>query len=125
MEEHDFNFGHFQWIEFEEFPEIIEKIRKQFKTAGILELLKELNHMENEPNENKDIQSTKLTTIKRLIASKLDFFDNAHADYLIDTLSGYVEANEEDIKRLEKVHKAHRHDKNKAFTSKPIKSRSS
>ena len=119
MKPHDFKFEHFKWAENEENFDIMERIRKQFKTAGILELLKELDHMENEPNENKSIQSTKLTTIKRLIASKLDLFDNEHGYFLIDTLPGYIETNEEDIKKLEKTHKAHRHDKDKSFSSVP------
>ena len=120
MKEYDFKFGHFKWIEHEENPEIINKIRKRFKGAGILELLKELDHMENEPNENRDLQATRLSTIKRLIAIKLDLFDNAHGDYLIDTLPGHIEENEGDIKKLEKAYKAHRHDKDKAFSSLPI-----
>lgn len=120
MKDYDFKFEHFKWIEHEENIEVIERIRKQFKTAGILELLKELDHMENEPNENRDIQSTKLTTIKRLIAIKLDLVDNEHGNYLIDTLPGHIEENEGDIEKLEKAYKAHRHDKDKSFSSVPV-----
>ena len=120
MKDHDFKFGSFKWIEQEEFPEIVKSIRKTFRTAGILELLAELDHMENEPNENKEIQETKLITIKRLIAIKRDLFDNEHGDYLIDTLPGYVEANEAKIKKIEKTHKTHRHDKDKSFSSVPV-----
>lgn len=120
MKEYDFKFDPFKWIKHEEFPEIIESIRKTFRTAGILELLNELDHMENEPNENKDVQNTKLTTIKRLIAVKLDLFDNDHADYLIETIPGYIEENERKLRKLEKTHKAHRHDKDRSFSSVPI-----
>ena len=120
MKDYDFKFEHFKWIEHEENLEIIESIRKQFKTAGILELLKELDHMENEPNENEDVQSTKLTTIKRLIAIKLDLVDNEHGDYLIDTLPVHIEENEENIDYLKTAYKAHRHDKDKSFSSVPV-----
>ena len=120
MEDHDFKFDPFKWIEYEDHPEIIEKIRERFKDAGILEMLTELDHMENEPNEDKSVQLTKLKTIKRLIAVKLDLFDNSHAYYLIDTLPGYIEANATEIRKLEKRFKEHRHDKDKSFSSVPI-----
>ena len=117
MEDHDFKFPSFKWIEHEENPEIIEKIRERFKDSGIIDLLKELDHMENEPNEDKEIQETKLTTIKRLIAIKLDLFDNEHGDYLIDTLPGYIEETERKLQKLKTAYNEHRHDNNKSFSS--------
>lgn len=119
MEDHDYKFDSFKLIDYEEHPEIIEKIRKLYRDSGIIELLKELDHMENEPNINERVQETRLKTIKRLIAIKLDLVDNDHADYMIDTLPGYIEHNEKEIKKLEKKYLKHRHDKDKAFSSVP------
>lgn len=120
MEDHNFKFDSFGYPEHEDFPKIIEQIRERFKDAGIMDLLKELDHMENEPNEAKEIQETKLITIKKLIAIKLDLFDNEHGYYLIDTLPGYIERNESLIAKLWLAFKEHRHDKNKSFSSVPV-----
>jgi hypothetical protein len=127
MEDHDFKFDPWKWIKHEDYPDVINKIRKRFKDAGILEMLAELDHMENEPNLDKYIQNTKLDTIKKIIAVKLGLVDNAHWEYLIDTLPGYIEANEGKIQRaraqiqqLAKEHKTHRHDKDKSFSSVPV-----
>ena len=120
MKDHDFKFDSFKWIEHEDHPEIIEKIRERFKDAGILDLLAELDHVTNKPDEEKYMQIIKLTTIKRLISIKLDLFDNEHAEYLIETLPGYIEENDRQIKKLEKRFKEHRHDKDKSFSSVPV-----
>ena len=120
MKDHDYKFGHFKWIEHEDHPEIVEKIRERFKDSGIIDLLTELDHMENEPNLTAEIQEMKLLTIKRLIAIKLDLFDNEHGNFLVDTLPGYVKNNEGQIRKLEKKYLIHRHDKDKSFSGVPI-----
>ena len=120
MEDHDFMAAPFKWIKWAEHPEIIGKIRDRFKEAGILELLAELDHIENEPNLNEEIQAITLKTIRCLIAVKLDLYDNSHAEYLSETLPGYIEENDRQIKKLEKRFKKHRHDKDKSFSSVPV-----
>lgn len=120
MEDHDFKFDSFKYIKHEDFPEIIEKIRKKFAKAGILDLLSALDHMTNKPDKDKYLQKTRLTTIKRLIAIKLGLFDNEHGYHLIDTLPGYIEENERLIRKLNKEHIDHRHDKDKSFSSVPV-----
>ena len=120
MGNHDFKFDSFRWVEHEDFPKIVAEIRERFKDAGILDLLAELDHVTNKPDKEKYIQLTKLTTIKRLISIKLDLFDNEHAEYMIDTLPGYIEANETEIRKLDTKFRKHRHDKDKSFSSVPI-----
>ena len=117
MKKQDFQFDHFKFIEHDEHPKEIEKIRIRYRDSGILELLTELDHMENEPNTNPSFQEMKLTTIKRLIAIKLDLFDNDHADYLIDTLPGHIEVNERNLQKLKTAYNEHRHDNDKSFSS--------
>lgn len=115
----NYKWGHWDNIEYEDDPEAQAKIRKSFKTAGILELLNELDNAENNPVEDKETQSAIITAFKRLIAIKLNLFDQDHADYLIDTLPGHIEANEKSIKELEQTFKSHRHATDKLYSEKP------
>lgn len=119
IEDHDFKFDPWKYLEFEDYPDIQNKIRKQFKTAGILELLNELDHADENPIEEKEKQTATITALKRLIAIKLDLFDNEHGHFLVDTLPGYIEKNEETVKELEQTFKTHRHATDKLYSEKP------
>lgn len=119
IEDIDYMYDHWKYLEHDDDPEAQEKIRKSFKKAGILELLNELDHTENNPVEDKETQRAKITAFKRLIAIKLGFFDIDHAHYLVDTLPGCVEENERSIKKLENIFKSHRHNTDKHYSEKP------
>jgi len=117
----DYKFDPFsqKYLEYDDDPETQKKIQKNFKSAGILELLNELDNAENNPVEDKETQSATIIAFKRLIAIKLDLFDNEHGHLLVDTLPGYVEENERNIEKLEKKFMAHRHNTDKHYSEKP------
>jgi len=119
MESHNLRYDHWDSLEYEDDPDAQRKIRDEYKDAGILKLLEKLDHHTEKPDPDKQTQNAIILAFKRLIAIKLDFFDNDHADYLIDTIPGYIEENNRSINKLEKSFKSHRHATDKLYSEKP------
>ena len=112
-------YDHFKYLEHDDDPDKQREIIKAHKDSSVYEIITQLDNARANPVEDKETQSAIVVAFKRLIAKKLDFFDNDHAHYLVDTLPGYIDQLQEELKELERIFKIHRHKKDPSYSEKP------